>query len=347
MIAVVLGLMTFVIGYEIARDALLSSSPGATRVDPWMFLGVIVAAAIPLVFSHFELRAGQQANSPALIADAREFRAHVFTSGTVFAALAAQRFGVPIDRLAALIIVVAIAKTGWGLLVDGMRVLLDASLDASTLTKVSELIRADPAVAELRSLTGRNAGRFRFLEAEVALRLADLRKADAATRRIERRVRQAVPHLDRFLLHAEPVRRTHTLYAIPLANQEGELSPHFGEAPFFALVTVRTKDGAVEGHTVIPNPHLDVPKAKGIRVAEWLGAHKGDGVLLKDDLQGKGPSYVFSDAAVSMQRAAEDTLAGELARLTAAVARAGGETSNNADLWGVEADVGEAPARPS
>ncbi|MCD6520289.1 MAG: hypothetical protein J7M05_10260 [Anaerolineae bacterium] len=45
---------------------------------------MIIAAAIPLLFSHFELRAGVRANSPALIADAKEHRVHVFTTGVVF-----------------------------------------------------------------------------------------------------------------------------------------------------------------------------------------------------------------------------------------------------------------------
>ena len=53
------------------------------------------------------------------IADAKEYRAHVFTTGIVFAALLAQWFDFPLDRVAALIIVVAIGKTGWDLLADG------------------------------------------------------------------------------------------------------------------------------------------------------------------------------------------------------------------------------------
>jgi divalent metal cation (Fe/Co/Zn/Cd) transporter len=87
----------------------------------------------------------------------------------VFAALLAQRFNLPLDRVAALVIVVAIGKTGWELLSDGMRVLLDASLDADTTLEIRDTITAEPAVAELKWATGRNAGRFRFVEAEVVL----------------------------------------------------------------------------------------------------------------------------------------------------------------------------------
>ena len=306
-VTVILGLMTFLTAYEIARDALVSQSRSAT-VDAWMLVGVIVAAAIPLIFSHFELQVGRAANSPALIADAREYRAHVFTTGIAFAALVGQWFGFAFDRVAAIVIVVAIGKTGWELLSDGMRVLLDASLDGDTLLKIRQIIAAEPTVAEVNWVTARNAGRFRFVEADVSLRVRELGKAEAATRRIETQIHQAVPFVDRVLIHAEPLHRTHWRYAIPLADAGSTLSEHFGEAPYFALVMVRVADGRLEEQRVRANPHLEEEKAKGIRVAEWLVEQKVDVVLLKENLRGKGPVYVFSDAGVELRQETAGTL---------------------------------------
>ena len=315
-ITVVLAGMVFFTAYEIARDALFSPARQAT-VDLWMLGGVVVATVIPLVFSHFELRAGRAANSPALIADAKEYRVHVFTTGTVFAALLAQWFDFPLDRVAALIIVIAIAKTGWDLLADGMRVLLDASLDAETLLQIREIIAAEPTVAGLKWVTGRNAGRFRFVETEVVLRIRDLEKAEATTRRIEAQVRQAVPYVERVLIHAESMERTHLRYAVPLADPDGTISEHLGEAAYFALVRVRLADGAVEEQQVVANPYQDVEKAKGIQVAEWLVAQKVDVMLLKESLRGKGPVYVFGDAGVEMKETKAATLSEALAEVVA------------------------------
>jgi cation diffusion facilitator family transporter len=148
-VAVVLAMMTFVTAYEIGRDALLEPVRKAT-VDAWMLAGVVIAGVIPLVFSHYELRAGREANSPALIADAKEYRVHVFTTGVVFGSLLAQWFNLPLDRIAALIIVVAICKTGWELLADGMRVLLDASLSPDAILEIRRVILNEPAVSELK-----------------------------------------------------------------------------------------------------------------------------------------------------------------------------------------------------
>lgn len=300
-VAVVLAGLTFLTAYEIARDALFAP-PHLAVVNPWMLSGVVVATVIPLVFSHFEMRAGRTANSPALIASAKEYRTHVFTSGAVFAALAAQRFNLPLDQVAALIIVVAIGQTGWELLVGGMRVLLDASLDANTLLQIRETIAAEPTVAQVVNVTGRNAGRFRFVEAEVALRVRELEQAEAVTQRIEAQIRQAVPHVDRVLIRAEPVQRTHWLYAVPLADLGGALSEHFGEAPFFALVRVRLSDDVVEEQQILANPYVEEEKAKGIRVAEWLVAQKVDVVLLRESVKGRGPVYVFGDAGVELRQ---------------------------------------------
>ena len=89
-------------------------------------------------------------------------------------------------------VVVFIAWEGWELLADGMRVLLDGSLDAETLTRVRGLMEDEPAIATVKSVTGRNASRYRFLEAEVTLRTHDLDKAHAVSQRLEDTIRREI-----------------------------------------------------------------------------------------------------------------------------------------------------------
>jgi predicted Fe-Mo cluster-binding NifX family protein len=110
------------------------------------------------------------------------------------------------------------------------------------------------------------------------------------------------------LIHAEPVQRTHLWYAAPLANVDGTLSEHFGEAPYFALVRVRLADEVVEEQRIVANSFLEEEKAKGIQVAEWLVAQKIDVVLVKESLRGKGPVYVFRDAGIELRQTDVGTL---------------------------------------
>ena len=303
--------LIFFTGYEIVHEAIFAA-PRTTMVSLWMLAGVMLSAIIPLVFSYFELKASSRANSPSLAAEAQEYRTHVFSSGAVFAALLGQFFGLNFDRWAALFVAFFILKTGWELLRDGMRVLLDASIDSSTLSQVREIIQNDPAVVQVKTLMGRNSGRYRFLEAEVGLRVNDLEKAHAISQRIEQTIKVTVPYVERVLIHYEPIIPTHLRYAFPLASPDGKLSQHFGEAPYMALITVQLADGIIEKREVMTNPYRQEVKAKGIKVAEWLVSQKVDRVFIKESLQGKGPGYVFAGAGVEMKSSKADTLEGVL-----------------------------------
>jgi predicted Fe-Mo cluster-binding NifX family protein len=198
-----------------------------------------------------------------------------------------------------------------------MRVSLDASLDSKTLGKVRRILEQEPLLASVRSVTGRNAGRYRFIEADVARRTQDLEQAQKASERLEAAIREQVPHVDRVLIHSEPAPRTRIRYGVPLASPDGEVSKHFGEAPYFALVTIRTADRALEQQAVHRNPYTEMPKAKGIRVAEWLVKKRRDVVLTKESLKGKGPEYVLSNAGVELRQIHARTLQEALAAAAA------------------------------
>jgi len=298
-VSVMLAGLIFFTGYEIVHEALFSYRE-QTIVNPWMLVGVLFSAVIPLIFSHFELRAGRAVNSPSLIASALEYRTHIFSSGIVFISLISYSFGINLDRIAALLVVFFITRTGWELLKDGMRVLLDASLDYETLAQVRQIIENDPAIVQIKTLTGRNSGRYRFLEAEVTLRIDDLKRAHDVSQRIEKAIRAEVPHVERVLIHYEPTVPIYRCYAFPLTTPDGSLSEHFGEAPYFELIRLRLSDREFEKEEVIQNPYRELSKAKGLRVAEWLVSQKVDRVVLKENLKGKGPEYVFADAGVEM-----------------------------------------------
>lgn len=304
---VALGLsgLVFLTAYEIIQQALLAPV-AKVEAEGWMFLILLLTTAIPLLFSRYELRAGQASHSPALIADAKEYRVHALTTGLAIVALASSWLDLPIDRFAALLIVIAVLKTGWELLVDAMRVLLDASLDADTLGQVQHIIESHPLVTEVKWVTGRNAGRYHFVEAGLSLRATSLDKVEDAVQRIEASVREAIPRIERVLMQVEPASTEYIHYAVPLAAVGGAISDHFGEASYFLFLTLKREGRSVVERRVVVNPFSEVERGKGIRVAEWLIAQKVDVVLTREELQGKGPAYVFSDAGVDLRLTREN-----------------------------------------
>jgi cation diffusion facilitator family transporter len=176
-VAVIIALSVFFTSYEIIKEAAFGSGREVV-VLPIMFVGVVLAAIIPFGFGQYELRVGRLLNSPSLVASGREFQVHLLSSGVVFAALVGQTLGWPLDRVMAVAIAVLVAWTGWKLLVDGMRVLLDASLDPAILNQIREIIKGEPGVGDVNAIRGRSAGRYRFVEAEVACYQRSHRRQD-------------------------------------------------------------------------------------------------------------------------------------------------------------------------
>jgi cation diffusion facilitator family transporter len=296
-VSIVIAILIFVAGYEIAKEAIVGAA-GPVSAQWWALVGVGLTVIIPLVWSRYELRVGRAANSPSLMAEARHYQTDVLSSLIVFVSVAASALGVAIDRFGALLIVPFIAKSGWDLMSDGMKVLLDASLDSETLGQVREIIESSPGVAEVKSVVGRNSGRYRFLQADIVVRTGDLEKAHRLSEQLEEAITEGVGNVERVVIHYEPQVKTSLTYAVPLEDHRGTVSDHLGRAAYFALVELDAEDGALLREEIVANPHQTLEKQKGLEVARMLVDRAVDVLFLKEGLEGKGPSYVLADARV-------------------------------------------------
>ena len=305
--SIAISFLLFATAYEIVLEAVLGEA------EPIHYPGFVlyaVAAIIPLpfLFGSFQIRVGKQTGSPSLIADGVQHKADVLTSSLVFLALIAQSVAFPLDRIAASIIALVIVKEGWDVLVAGMRVLLDASVDGRTLEKIRALIMEAPEVASLKELVARNSGRYIFVQANLIFRITDLERAHLASERIEAKIRKELPHVDRVLIHYEPQARTSLRYAAPLQDARGTIGEHFGESPYFALVEIDLQEMKLAKQEIVANPFQDLAKGKGLKVAKFLLTYKPDIILCKESLCGKGPGYVFAEAGVETSQTGAKTL---------------------------------------
>lgn len=315
-VSVMIAVLLFFTAYEIVREAAVGGER-AISASTWILVVVGLLAIVPFLFGRYEVAVGRKTNSPSLIADGREFQTEVLASLVVFIAVLAQSLGVPfIDRIGAGIIALFIVKAGWGILADSTRVLLDASLDAEVLGKIRSVIQAEPAVAKVKTVTGRNSGRYRFVEAEVELRISDLEKAHVVSQQIENKIKETCQYVDRALIHYEPWAKTEIRYAVPLADSGGAISYHFGEAPYFALIEIKAPTRELLRQELVANPYHSLDKGKGIKAAEFLLGCKVDVVLARESLVGKGPGYVFADAGVGTAQIEAETLDKILGELT-------------------------------
>ncbi len=313
-ISVVVAIFIFFAGYEVTRHAL---SPGEAAPDISLAVVAVLAATVlvTFLFGRYAYLIGKRTESPTLMAEGRHRQTDVLSSAVVLVSVVmgylrveVEFHGIGIDQAAAGLVVIFIAHAGWRLLSDGMRVLLDASVDFDTLAATRKIIESHPLVDNVEGLSGRNAGRFKFIEAQVFIRTDDLVKAHQASDEIEETIKAEVPHVGRVIIHCQPRARECMRVAVPLADPAGEISDHFGESPYFAIIDLRIKDKSVQRQETIQNPHAGVKTGKGIKTAEWLLGRKVDKVLTRHEMGHRGPAYVFSSAGVDVELIHYDNL---------------------------------------
>jgi predicted Fe-Mo cluster-binding NifX family protein len=96
------------------------------------------------------------------------------------------------------------------------------------------------------------------------------------------------------------VKKDFLIYALPMEEDKQRLSDHFGDAPYFYLFQMSTHGHVIQEEKILSNPHLKEEKGKGIKVSEWLLQNGVDTVYTRKTFDGKGPSYVFSNADVEV-----------------------------------------------
>jgi cation diffusion facilitator family transporter len=324
LLALITSVIILLAGYEIARGVLEGGGRIQAERLPFAMGGVLVIILLLLGFSRYELKAARRLNSPSLEAEAQHLGTDLFASCVILAGLAGTYFQVqfPLDRWGALIIVLLIARVGLKIAVDAIRVLLDASLDFNTLNTIRDIIQKTPQVSKINALTGRNSGKFKFIEADLALKVRELEKAHFVANQIEGRIRARVPNVDHILIHYEPEKKETRITALPITEDRLHLSEHFGEAPYFLLLTLRIQDKKLLEEKILANPYRTLKTGKGIRVSEWLISQGVDEVMAAKSFDHKGPYYVFADAGVAMQQTEQK----EVHHIKTALGAQGGQT---------------------
>ena len=155
-------------------------------------VSMLCVMVITYGFSRYEAKVAHAIHSPSLVADAKHIRMDMFANAVVLTGLLSSFSGFNLDRAAAFIIVFFIVWTGGRILTDGIRVLLDASLDYQALSFAEKLILAEPQVHEIQNLIGRNSGRYKFIEADLVVKTHDLDKANVIAHQIESNIKRQI-----------------------------------------------------------------------------------------------------------------------------------------------------------
>ena len=327
LVALVSGAAILLAAWEIGKEAIQqAASPEAPAPLQNVPLTIAAAAALmllPLAFSRYEARVARDTGSPALEADSGHMLAEVFSGAVIIASLVASRLGWQFDWVAAVVVSVFVARTGWHVSVAAIRVLLDASVERGILNAVERAILDHPAVVQVSDLRGRNAGSFRFIQANVVLNVHDLELAHEASQEIERAVREAAANVDDVVIHYAPYEKPTVVYAFTL-DEHGMIAEHFGDAPEFEIVTVDAEQRRVLDRRRHPNSLGTEEHGRGIKVAQALLDMGVDVVVTRTQLENKGPYFALHDARVRIvvtdSESVDDVLVSEGLQVEATVA---------------------------
>ena len=305
----------FFAAYEIANEAIHAGHTGAIKNLGMVIAGVVFMLIVAYFYSRYELKAGLKAGSPSLVADAKHIAADMFSSLVILVAILATYLGFPLDRYAAILVVALVVYMGLTILIGSLKVLLDATLDSTTLNEIHAVLASHSHVKSVTSLGGRSSGRYKFVEANVKVDARLLRDAHAVVSHLEEEILDRWPDIDRILIHYEPEQQEFIRIATPIdvakearPNLDSMLSEHFGAAAYFAVLRKEMPTGNIAVETFVENHFGALERRRGVKVAELLAETGVDEVRSRAALDGKGAGYALEALGIDLFTTTATTL---------------------------------------
>lgn len=205
--AIIISFFLFFASYEILKEAFLRHEDYEIKNPEYAIAVMLIAMVLTFFYSRFEKRAGEKLNSPVLIADAEHIWADFLSSLIVLVGLVSVYFGYNLDKYTAAIVSLFIFKSGFDILKESIKVLLDYSLSFEDLKKIKDIILKNPAVVDIKDIKGRSAGSYKFVEGEILLHNMSLREAHKIVDEISDEIKREIQNVESVVLHYEPARQ--------------------------------------------------------------------------------------------------------------------------------------------
>ncbi len=203
LVALVSAFAIFFAGYEIAKDVFFGESEPIKNLP--VALGVVaLTVLITYFYASYEKKMAIKLNSPSLKADAEHIKADFYTAMVVLAGILFKYFGFEWgEKLAVLVVVFFIFHSGFEILKEAIKVLLDASVDNETIQKVNNILKDDQRIEKINYVTGRNSGSYKFLQVDLDLKTDSVSEAHRIAHEIEHKIKEEMPFVEKVIIHYE------------------------------------------------------------------------------------------------------------------------------------------------
>jgi len=200
LVALVSAFAIFFAGYEIAKDVLFEeATPIKNLTAALVVLGITVLTTY--LYSRWERKKAIELNSPSLLADSEHIKTDFYTALVVLVGVLGQYFGYPIiEKLAVVVVVYFIFHSGFEILKEAIKVLLDASLDHETIENIRTILQNESQIKSINTITGRNAGSFKFVQLDLSLNIDSLKEAHELAHNIEDKIKKEMPFVEKVVV---------------------------------------------------------------------------------------------------------------------------------------------------
>jgi cation diffusion facilitator family transporter len=203
LVALVSAFAIFFAGYEIAKDVLFGEAKEIKNLSVAIVV-IGLTVLITYLYSRWEKVKAIELNSPSLLADSEHIKTDFYTALVVLVGVLGQYFGYPIvEKIAVVVVVYFIFHSGFEILKEAIMVLLDASLDHESIIKVEEILKDESQINEIKKITGRNSGSFKFVQLDLDLKTDSLKEAHQIAHNLEDKIKKEMPFVEKVVVHYE------------------------------------------------------------------------------------------------------------------------------------------------
>ena len=203
LVALISAFAIFFAGYEITKDVFFGETMKITNL-PIAVAAIGATVVITFLYARWEKKKAIELNSPSLMADAEHVKSDFFTALVVLVGVIGQYMGYPIiEKIAVAIVVYFIFHSGWEILVDSIKVLLDASVDYETLEKVRKILEKEDMIEKINDIKGRNAGSYKFIYLDIDVKTDSIKEAHTYVHQLEEKIKKEIPEVEKVITHYE------------------------------------------------------------------------------------------------------------------------------------------------
>lgn len=298
LVATVIGILILVGAYELGRLVLFKARTGEALITgPGKAIPTLLfASLLALAVSMFKKKVAKEENCPSLMADSQHSVVDAAAMFVIALGVAISAAGIQVADLAAALIVSAVVFVSGGrIAIDGIKVLLDASIEKDILEEIKKIIREDPRIRDIVEASGRNSGSYRFLFLKLVPYQYDVQVTAGITDDLKKKIQGRIKNIDDISIEYGPEKGDRKNVAIPLNDNGYSIGSELFGAESFAIFDIDLVHRRIISKSIVKNPFAGKVPGNDVRLAVLL-ARQGVDVLIFEGTLRKGDAVQTLEA---------------------------------------------------